>query len=81
MRARTHTVINMNSLTSISRATLAANLRDFCAKTNDELADIQALAIIAWSKDMKAGNVESAAYNDLIATQCAHALKLKAMTE
>lgn len=63
----------------ISRATLASNLRDFCGKTNEELADIQALAITAWSKDMKAGNVESAAYNDLIATQCAHAMKLKAM--
>lgn len=69
----------MKTQPPISRATLAANLRDFCGKSESELADIMALAIIAWSKDMKAGNIESAAYNDLISTQCAHALKLKAM--
>lgn len=72
----------MNSATesfSISRQTLGNALTKLMTHTEGELADIMALAIIAWSKDTKAGNIESAAYNDLIATQCAHALKLKAM--
>lgn len=64
---------------SISRQALASGLRQLMTNTEEELADIQAAAIIAWAADTKAGNIESAAYNDLIATQAAHAMKLKAM--
>jgi len=65
----------------ISRQTLGSALTKLMTHTEDELGEIMWLAMKASWADSKAGNIESAAYNDLIATQCVHALKLKAMLD
>lgn len=61
-----------------SKLTISQGLAMLMEHNEGELADIQAASIIAWSMDTKAGRIESAIINDLIATQCAQAMKLKA---